>query len=74
MTEAWSGAAAVEVKRLLDERGWSIRELARQTGIHPATLTTKLNGPSALDLDDVQKVCTVLGVAVTDLLPGVKRT
>lgn len=73
MPEELSRAVAAEVRRLLDERGWSGRELARRTGIAQGTLADKLAGRSSFDLDDLDKVCGQFEVDLTDLLAWARR-
>lgn len=64
-------AVAAEINRLLTERGWSGRELARQAGIPPATVTRKLADLTAFDVDDLAKIAAALGVPLRDLLPQI---
>ncbi|KGH48248.1 hypothetical protein IN07_03335 [Modestobacter caceresii] len=68
MPEELSAAVAAEVRRRLEERGWSGRELSRRTGISQRSVVDKLAGRTAFDLDDVQKVSAALEVPVVDLL------
>lgn len=39
-----SGFNAAKFKKLRDERGWSNRDVARHTGIHPSTISAYLRG------------------------------
>ena len=71
--EQLSEAVAAEVRRLLAERGLTGRELARRTNIPQPTIATKLSGKSALDLDDLDAICRVLEVSVSDLLTWAQR-
>jgi DNA-binding Xre family transcriptional regulator len=71
--EELSRAVAREISRLLEERAWSGRELARRTGIHYASISRKLAGGSSFDLDDVQKVCAALDVDVAQLISWAQR-
>lgn len=64
-------AVAAEINRLLAERGWSGRELARQAGIPTATVTRKLADLTAFDVDDLVKIASALGVPLRDLLPQI---
>lgn len=73
MPEELAKAVAREINRLLDEHGWSGRELSRRTGIHYASITRKLSGASDFDLNDLQKVCAALDVDVTDLMTWAQR-
>jgi DNA-binding Xre family transcriptional regulator len=73
VTEELSSAVADEIRRLLDERGISGRELARRTEIPPRTIAAKLANRNPFDLDDVAVICRVLEVDVTDLLAWAQR-
>jgi transcriptional regulator with XRE-family HTH domain len=73
VTEELSTAVAEEIRRLLDERGMSGRELARLTEIPQRTVAAKLAGRNPFDLDDVAVICRVLEVSVTDLLGWAQR-
>lgn len=68
MSEQLSRAVAAEIRRLLDERGMSGNALAKATGIPQGSISRKLRDVAAFDLDDVQVICRVLEVDVTDLL------
>lgn len=74
MTEELSTAVAEQVRRLLDERGISGRELARLTGIPQRTIAKKVAGQHPFDLDDLAKIAAALGVDVTDLLAWAQRS
>lgn len=71
--EQLSRAVAAEIRRLLDERSMSGRELARRTGIPPRTVAAKLADRSPFDVDDLQVIAGVLEVDVTDLLSWAQR-
>lgn len=73
MTEQLSRAVAAELRRLLEERGISGNALAKATGISQSSISNKLAGRHAFDLDDVQVICEHLGVAVSDLLSWAQR-
>lgn len=62
-----------EIRRLLDERGLSGRELARRTGIPQSSIAKKLNDRHPFDVDDLQAIAGVLEVDVTDLLAWAQR-
>jgi transcriptional regulator with XRE-family HTH domain len=69
-----SRAIAAEIRRLIDERGMSGRELARRTGIPSRTVAAKLADRSPFDVDDLQAIARVLEVDVTDLLAWAQRS
>lgn len=68
-----SRAVAAEIRRLLDERGISGRELARRTEIPSRTIAHKLADRNPFDVDDLQAIAAVLEVDVTDLLAWAQR-
>lgn len=59
-----SAAVAEEVRRLLDERRWTGRELARRIGASPTSMATKLRGDARLDFEDLAKIATECEVSV----------
>jgi transcriptional regulator with XRE-family HTH domain len=73
VTEELSNAVAEQIRRLLEERGVSGRQLATQTGIPQRTVANKLSGKSPFDLDDLAKIAAMLEVDVTDLLSWAQR-
>jgi transcriptional regulator with XRE-family HTH domain len=72
--EQLSRAVTAEVRRLLDERGMSGRDLARRTGIPQSSIAKKLADKHPFDVDDLQAVAGVLEVDVTDLLSWAQRS
>lgn len=68
-----SAAVAAEVRRLLDEREMSGRDLAKATGIPQRTIAGKLRGAQPFTVDDLDAVCRVLGVKVADLMEWAQR-
>jgi len=73
VSEQLSRAVAAEIRRLLEERGISGRELARRTGIPSRTIAHKLADRTPFDVDDLQAIAGVLEVDVTDLLSWAQR-
>lgn len=73
MSEQLSRAVSAEVRRLLDERGWSGRELARRTGIPVRSVGDKLADRSKFDVDDLDAICQAFDVEVTDLPSWAQR-
>lgn len=63
-----SRLVAAKIARLLEERGMSGRALSRATGIPQKSLSRKLSGETAFDLDDLTPVADALGVKVSELL------
>lgn len=61
--------AAEEIRALLARRRMSAAELARRTGIKQSTISRRMTGETAFDLDDLELIAEVLQVEVVDLLP-----
>lgn len=59
----------INLDRLLADRGINQAELARLTGIRPSTICDIYNNNTAfLKLDNLDKICSVLGCSIGDLL------
>lgn len=63
-----SRRVAARIARLLEDRGMSGRALSRATGIPQKSLSRKLSGETAFDLDDLPLVADALGVKIPELL------
>ncbi|WP_158548563.1 helix-turn-helix transcriptional regulator [Blastococcus sp. TF02A-26] len=68
-----SAAVADVVRSLLADRGWSGRQLARETGINQASVARKLREDSPFDLDDLHAIAQALSVDLTDLISAATR-
>ena len=68
-----SAAMADVVRSLLAERGWSGRQLARETGINQATVARKLREESSFDLDDLQAISQAMSIDLVDLVSAATR-
>lgn len=68
MTDQLSRALSAELRRLLNDRGISGRELSRLTGIPQKTLADKIADRAPFDLDDLQVIAGVLEHSVSDLI------
>lgn len=60
-------ALAAVVRGLLEDRGWSRRELARRTGIGPSPLQYKLAGTSRFDYRDLVAIAEAFGLHSSEL-------
>ncbi|MDD7428610.1 MAG: helix-turn-helix transcriptional regulator [Oscillospiraceae bacterium] len=59
----------INLDRLTADRGITQAELARLTGIRPSTICDIYNNnASFLKLDNIDKICSVLGCSIGDLL------
>lgn len=61
--------AAEEIRVILARKRMSGAELARRTGIKQSTMSRRMTGETAFDLDDLEAIAEVLEVDVADLLP-----
>lgn len=61
---------AEELRVLLARKRISATELARRTGIKQSTLSRRMTGETAFDMDDLETIADALGVDVHDLLPS----
>lgn len=60
---------AEEIRVLLARRKMSATQLARLTGLKQSSLSRRMTGETAFDMDDLELIADVLGVSVTDLMP-----
>jgi DNA-binding Xre family transcriptional regulator/CheY-like chemotaxis protein len=56
------------VRQEREARGWSLGDLARQTGMHPPNLSRLENGKHVPSLETMERVGEALGVRVADLV------
>jgi len=59
---------AKNLKRLLEQRGLSVKEAAKRVGTSEKNLREWLSGRSPRDLDAVRRLASVLGIGIHDLL------
>ncbi len=68
----------IYLSKLLGERRWSQADLARKTGIRPATINEIYNEiAERMKLEHIDKICNALGCSVKDLIeyiPDTKNT
>lgn len=60
---------AEEIRVLLTRKRMSGAELGRRTGIKQSSISRRLTGETAFDMDDLEAIAAVLEVSVADLLP-----
>lgn len=64
-----SAHVAEEIRALLARRKMSGRELARRLGVSPNWVSLRTSGEQEIGLNDLQRIASILGVSVSDLLP-----
>lgn len=64
-----SQAVAEEIRVVLTRRRMSGRQLAAMLDVSQTWLSTRLNGTTPIDLNDLQRIAYVLDVDVIELLP-----
>lgn len=65
---------AEEIRVLLARKRMSAAELARRTGIKQSTISRRMTGETAFDMDDLEVIAEVLEVEVGDLMPKTVKT
>lgn len=63
-----SERVGMEIKVAMVRAGVTGRELARRLGTSQTWVSTRLNGTTPLDLNELQRIADALGVTVIDLL------
>jgi len=64
---------AEEIRVILARRKMSGAELARRTGIKQSTMSRRMTGETAFDMDDLEAISAVLGIEVGDLFVREER-
>ncbi len=62
-----------EIRSLMARRRLTGVTLANRIGRSQSYVSRRLTGDTAFDVDDLERIASVLGVGVRDLLPGVNR-
>src|SRR5574338_432246 len=68
-TERLRRSVAMEIRVLMLRRGVRAVSIAHQMGKSEAYISRRLNGETALDLDDLEAIAAALDVPITDLFP-----
>lgn len=61
---------ADRIKRLLKDKGWSGRELARRAGLPPSTVARWIRGETSPQWEDAEALSRALGVPASTFLEG----
>lgn len=64
-----SPRVAAEIRAWMGRLDVRQSELARRLGQNDEWLSSRLKGPTPINLNDLQRIATALGVAVVDLFP-----
>lgn len=56
-----------KLRGIMAEAGMTQGSLAKQVGMSRGAFNLKLNGKSPFNVDEVQKICTVLGISDREL-------
>jgi transcriptional regulator with XRE-family HTH domain len=67
----WSRAVAAAIKRVIDDRGMSIRELAQSTEKSSNYLAVRFRGEASFTLNDIDDLSIVLGFDAGEFLASV---
>lgn len=51
------------IKRLYQERGWSVYQLSKKTGIPQSTLSTMFKRSSTVSMENIERFCKAFGIS-----------
>jgi transcriptional regulator with XRE-family HTH domain len=68
-----TGRVAEEIRVVMTRRRFSGARLAKELGVSPAWISYRLTGTQPIDLNDLERIATALGVKVADLFPRADR-
>jgi transcriptional regulator with XRE-family HTH domain len=68
------GRTAAEVRAWIARRKLNVPRVAALTGMSPAYLYRRVNGETALDMNDLEVLARALQVSVISLLPAQEQT
>lgn len=72
--EDFARAVSAEIRRVLEERGMSGNQLAKAAGMDQSTVARKLRGTHAFTLNELDTVCSVLGIKASDVIEWAQRS
>lgn len=64
---------AEEIRVWIARRNISATELARRAGMTQRSISRRITGEKAIDMDDLQRIATALEVDIADLIPAPAR-
>lgn len=73
-TATLSDLVAEEIRALLARRRMSGRQLANALGVSPSWVSYRLTGTQPIDLNDLERIATVLNVPAERLMPQAGRS
>ena len=65
--------AAARIEGLLSERGWSLPELSRRSGISLSTLRSARKRRSRYCLETLKCICAAFGISLADFVAGLEQ-
>lgn len=68
-TYTLSARVAEEIRAVLARRRMSGRQLATHLGVSQTWMSSRLSGSTPIDLNDLERIASVIGIEVVDLLP-----
>lgn len=60
---------AEEIRVMLARRNITATELARRAGMTQRSISRRITGEKAIDVDDLERIARALDVEITELLP-----
>lgn len=70
---ALAAAVSAEVRAAMARKRMSAKGLAEAAGLSPSYLSKRLRDEAALTINDLQAVCSVLGVDVLEMMTAAAR-
>lgn len=68
-----AAGVATEIRAMLARRRISAAELARRLGVTQSYVARRMIGVQPIDLDELERIASILGVTVVDLIPRDRR-
>ncbi len=60
-----SEGIANDLRREIEESGWSVNALASESGVQQAALSRFMNGKAGLSLESIERLAEVLGLRLS---------
>lgn len=72
-SEAVAQRVAAHLKFLRESRGWSIRELARHSGLAPESVSRSERGVTEVTITNLVRLCQGLGVTTSEFFAEIEQ-